>query len=125
MLRSFTRLASLAILLLGMAAAPLALAHPSLARSNPTADAKVAPLTQIELEFSERILPRATRVELTMLHNRMQMAMPTANQQISEDGRTLRASFAKPLPSGTYQLQWRAVGQDSHPITGNYRFTVL
>jgi len=124
MTRSLRRSASLALLLSGLAVAPLALAHPSLVRSTPAADATVAPASQIELQFSEKVMPRATRIELSMDHGRMKMAMPTTAQDISEDGHTLRARFAKPLPAGSYALQWRAVGQDSHPMTGNYRFTV-
>lgn len=124
MIRSLLRPTSLALLLYGFAVAPLALAHPSLVRATPAADATVAPASQIELQFSEKVMPRATRIELSMDHGRMKMAMPTTAQEISEEGHTLRARFAKPLPAGTYALQWRAVGQDSHPIIGNYRFTV-
>ncbi|MBH1487140.1 copper homeostasis periplasmic binding protein CopC [Stenotrophomonas geniculata] len=118
------RSVSLVLLLSGLAAAPLALAHPSLVSSTPAADATVAPATEITLRFSEKVMPRATRIELSMDHGRMKMAMATTAQDISEDGHTLRARFAKPLPAGSYALQWRAVGQDTHPITGSYRFTV-
>lgn len=124
MTRSLRRSATLALLLSGLVVAPLALAHPSLVRSTPAADATIAPATEITLQFSEKVMPRATRIELSMDHGRMKMAMPTTAQDLSEDGHTLRARFAKPLPAGSYALQWRAVGQDSHPITGNYRFTV-
>lgn len=124
MTRSLLRSASHALLLSGLAVAPLALAHPSLVRSTPAADATIAPATEITLQFSEKVMPRATRIELSMDHGRMKMAVPTAAQDLSEDGHTLRARFAKPLPAGSYALQWRAVGQDSHPMTGNYRFTV-
>ncbi|MGF6416752.1 methionine-rich copper-binding protein CopC [Stenotrophomonas sp. AN71] len=124
MIRSLLRPAPLALLLCGVAAAPLAMAHPSLVRATPAADATVAPASQIELQFSERVMPRVTRIELSMDHGRMKMAVPTAAQDISEDGRSLRARLAKPLAAGDYALQWRAVGQDSHPITGTYRFTV-
>lgn len=124
MIRSLLRPAPLALLLCGVAAAPLAIAHPSLVRATPAADATVAPASQIELQFSERVMPRVTRIELSMDHGRMKMAVPTAAQDISEDGHSLRARLAKPLAAGDYALQWRAVGQDSHPITGTYRFTV-
>ncbi|EAP5355880.1 hypothetical protein EF590_04330 [Salmonella enterica] len=30
----------------------------------------------------------------------------------------------EPLPAGTYRVDWRAVSSDTHPITGNYTFTV-
>lgn len=98
MTRSLRRSASLALLLSGLAVAPLALAHPSLVRSTPAADATMAPATEITLQFSEKVMPRATRIELSMDHGRMKMAMPTTAQDISEDGHTLRARFAKPLP---------------------------
>ena len=97
MTRSLFRPASLILLLSSLAVAPLALAHPSLVRSTPAADASVAPASQIELQFSEKVMPRATRIELSMDHGRMKMAMPTTAQDISEDGHTLRARFAKPL----------------------------
>ncbi|HEL2979836.1 TPA: copper homeostasis periplasmic binding protein CopC [Stenotrophomonas maltophilia] len=118
------RSVSLVLLLSGLAVVPLALAHPSLVRSTPAADATVAPATEITLQFSEKVMPRATRIELSMDHGRMKMAMPTTTQDLSEDGHTLRARFSKPLPAGSYALQWRAVGQDTHPMTGSYRFTV-
>lgn len=28
------------------------------------------------------------------------------------------------VPAGTYRVDWRAVSSDTHPITGNYTFTV-
>lgn len=124
MIRSPLRPASLVLFLSGLAVAPLALAHPSLVRSTPAADTTIAPASQIELQFSEKVMPRATRIELSMDHGRMKMAVPTTAQDISEDGHTLRVRLAKPMPAGIYALQWRAVGQDSHPITGTYRFNV-
>lgn len=121
---SLRRSAALLLLLPGVAAAPLALAHPSLVKATPAADASVAPANRIELTFSERVMPRATGIELSMAHGRTLMAMPALSQQVSDDGHRLVVSFAKPLPAGDYRLQWRAVGQDSHPVTGDYRFSV-
>ncbi|MFD0132199.1 copper resistance protein CopC [Bacillus subtilis] len=77
MIRSLLRPAPLMLMLAGLAIAPLALAHPSLVRATPAADASVAPASQIELQFSEKVMPRATRIELSMDHGRMKMAMPT------------------------------------------------
>ena len=68
------RSVSLVLLVSGLAAAPLALAHPSLVSSTPAADATVAPATEITLQFSEKVMPRATRIELSMDHGRMKMA---------------------------------------------------
>ncbi|WMJ69358.1 copper homeostasis periplasmic binding protein CopC [Stenotrophomonas sp. 24(2023)] len=121
---TFRRLIPVASVLLGSALAPLALAHPALVRSTPAADASVAPTAQIELAFNEPVMPRATQIQLSMGHGNMQMAMPTSQQQVLDDGRTLRATFKTPLPAGSYTLQWRAVGQDSHPMTGSFAFTV-
>lgn len=112
----------MALLLLGLPS--LALAHAGLVRSTPTAGATVAPTQQVELQFNERVMPRATRIELSMAHGRMQMAVPSTSQDVAEDGHTLRVRFAKPLSAGDYRLQWRAVGEDNHPMTGEYRFRV-
>lgn len=118
------RTAAVASTLLGLVLAPLALAHPALLRSTPAQGAAVAPTAQIDLEFNEAVMPRATQLQLSMGHGSMQMPMAPAQQQVLDDGHTLRATFSSLLPAGSYRLQWRAVGQDSHPMTGEFTFTI-
>ncbi len=54
MARPLLRSTALVVLVSASRVAPLALAHPSLVRSTPAADATVAPASQIELQFSEK-----------------------------------------------------------------------
>ena len=51
------------------------------------------------------------------------MAMP-AKVSGSDDPKTMVITPNTPLTAGTYQVQWRAVSSDTHPITGNVTFKV-
>ncbi|MBW3534980.1 MAG: CopD family protein [Gemmatimonadetes bacterium] len=39
-------------------------------------------------------------------------------------GREIRAALERPLPSGSYTVEWRTAGPDGHPIRGSYGFRV-
>ena len=52
--------------------------------------------------------------------------MPIENftTEIVNNGKTLRAKLPGPLAPGVYTVEYRAVGGDNHPMTGNFSFTV-
>ena len=52
------------------------------------------------------------------------MKVPVAPAQLIADGRTLRTVPMAPLVPGNYRLQWRTVGSDSHPMSGEINFSV-
>lgn len=114
----------LLVLALGLGAAPLVLAHAKLVRSVPAANATVQPLEQIDLEFNEAVIARASRVELFMAHGKMYMAVPVAATQVLNDGRTLQLSLSEALATGSYQVRWRAVGPDGHAMEGKLDFRI-
>lgn len=121
-IRSLIAGASLAV---GLMVTSIAQAHISLVTSTPKADAVVAPLKQINLVFNERLVPRASRLELSILRNG-EVAEKFEHMAVEfiNDGKTLRANLHHPLGAGAYRVQWRAVGDDNHPMTGEFSFTV-
>lgn len=113
------------ILLAGTVTSPLAYAHAGLVSATPKADATVSAPTQIELVFNEKLMPRVSRLNLSQVKDGAPAALVGVDSmELSADGKTLRAKLHHPLEAGPYRVQWRAVGPDNHPMTGEYRFTV-
>ena len=123
LLRRFS-ISAAAMLLAGVFMSATAMAHPRVLSSSPAANAAVAAPTQIDVTFSEALLARGSRAELFMGHGRLWMKVPVAPAQLIADGRTLRTVPMAPLVPGNYRLQWRTVGSDSHPMSGEINFSV-
>lgn len=105
-----------------------AIAHPRLVSSQPAINAAVSPTNRIALTFSERLLPSMSDMEVTMTgmpgmpsHT---MKMSGFKTSVEADGKSLVATFSRPLMAGTYQVQWHAVSTDTHRIQGRVDFTV-
>ena len=95
-----------------------AMAHPELKSSVPQADSAVAAPEKIQLNFSENLTVKFSGAKLTMTGMKGMSShspMPVAAKV---------APGADPKSAGTYRVDWRAVSSDTHPITGNYTFTV-
>lgn len=112
-----------------VAIASPALAHPKLVSSMPASQAAVSNVAQVTLVFSERLLPQMSGIDLAMtgmpgMAQHAPMKMTGFTTSLAEDGKTLIAAFPKPLPAGTYQLNWHAVSADTHRIAGSLTFTV-
>lgn len=122
-LRRFS-LSTATVLLAGFLLSATAMAHPRVLGSSPAANAAVAAPTQIDVTFSEALLARGTRAELFMGHGRLWMKVAVAPAQVLADGRTLRTVPTASLVPGNYRLQWRTVGSDSHPMSGEIDFSV-
>ncbi|WP_435037451.1 copper homeostasis periplasmic binding protein CopC [Pseudomonas neuropathica] len=105
----------------------LAQAHPKLLSSSPAEGADGAAPGKIELHFSENLLPKFSGAKLVMTempgmaHSPMPMK---AKVSAGSDPKSMLITPLAPLPAGTYQVQWRAVSSDTHPITGNVTFKV-
>lgn len=115
-----------ACLATGLLITSVAQAHISLVKSIPTADAVVTtPPQQIDLVFSEQLVLRASRLELSVIKDGgAAEKVEHIDVELINDGKTLRATLHNPLGVGVYQVQWRAVGDDNHPMTGEYSFTI-
>ncbi len=105
----------------------LAQAHPKLLSSTPSEGADGAAPGKIELHFSESLLTQFSGAKLVMTempgmaHSPMPMK---AKVSAGSDPKSMLITPLAPLPAGTYQVQWRAVSSDTHPITGNVTFKV-
>src|SRR5688572_3932492 len=103
---------------IGLACALAAQAHTPLQASLPAADASVAAPTAVELTFGGDV--RLTSVALTDSSGAAKHldAVPTAVAS------KFSLSIHEPLAPGVYKVVWRAVGGDTHIITGEFGFTV-
>ncbi|MCL9802553.1 copper homeostasis periplasmic binding protein CopC [Pseudomonas sp. rhizo66] len=111
----------------GLLLSSLAQAHPKLLSSTPAEGADGAAPGKIELHFSENLLTQFSGAKLVMTempgmaHSPMPMK---ARVSAGSDPKSMLITPLAPLPAGTYQVQWRAVSSDTHPITGNVTFKV-
>jgi methionine-rich copper-binding protein CopC len=125
----FRRFAMLAASL-GLAMTVPALAHTALVSSTPAAAATASNVRTVTLRFNEAFMPQLSGLEIVMTgmpgmagHH---PAMKVAGVKVaaSADRKALVATMARPLPAGTYDVNWHAVGADTHRMTGKVTFTV-
>lgn len=115
------------VLASGLLLSSLAQAHPKLLSASPAEGADGAAPGKIELHFSENLLTQFSGAKLVMTempgmaHSPMPMK---AKVSAGSDPKSMLITPLAPLPAGTYQVQWRAVSSDTHPITGNVTFKV-
>lgn len=118
-----------ALAALGTLSVPaLALAHPRIVAATPAAEATVAPTSIIKLTFSERLMSGLSSATLTMtgmpgMANHV-MKMTGVTSALSEDGKSITLTSARPLSTGSYRVDWVIVGADTHRITGTHAFSV-
>jgi len=94
-----------------VAFASIAAAHTPLTASVPAAKATVAaPVKEIVLEFGGDV--RLTAVVLTDAQG--------SNKKVA----AILAAVEEDLKPGAYTVNWRAVGADTHVVSGDFRFTV-
>lgn len=109
--------------------APLpALAHPKLVSATPAPNATTDATARLQLVFSERLVAQFSGADVVMtempgmkMHGPMKMPVKAS---LAEDGKTLVLTLAKPLPKGSYRVDWRVVSADTHRVQGNYSFKV-
>lgn len=112
-----------------LAAPTAAAAHPKLLSATPAANAPAKAVSRIVLKFSERLTPKLSGATLTMtgmpgMANHPDMKMTGVSAAVGSDGTTIVLTSARPLPAGTYRVNWHVVGADTHRITGTHSFSV-
>jgi copper resistance protein C len=122
-LGSVTKLLAAAAILLGCLAGPLALparAHNSLVETSPADGATVdeAP-EKVTLTFDQ---PVGRRFGVVVVTGPGGAAVQQGALQVS--GRTATQPLARLERPGKYQVAWRVVSADGHPITGKLAFQV-
>lgn len=114
-------LASLLLGLLGVTigAAP-AFAHDQLSASDPPAGAALeAAPQQVSLQFSDDVLTIGAIVLVADADG-----TSWADGEAILDGPTVSARLLDGMPDGAYEIRWRVVSADGHPISGVIPFTV-
>ena len=104
---------------LGLLLALAAHAHTRLEESTPAADASVAAPQAVELKFAGDV--RLTSVQLTDAAG----AAKHLDAVPAEVGNRFTLKVHEPLAPGAYKVVWRAVGGDTHIVSGEFGFTVV
>ncbi len=107
----------------------LALAHPKVVSAKPAANARVAHTKVVTLNFSERLMPKLSSATLVMtgmpgMANHAPMKMAAVTSKVAPNGKSLVLTSAKPLPTGTYRVDWAVVSADTHRVTGTHSFSI-
>lgn len=114
--RSLSLLAAAAVII----SAPPVAAHSRLVSATPASGAVVTAPALVTLTFNERFAAPFSSVEVRDGQGRA----VTLRQAVSQDGKTLSGTFARPLTAGAYEVRWAIASADGHRVTGSYRFTV-
>lgn len=108
-----------------LATAAPASAHAALLRTDPASGSVVqsAP-RQIVLTFSEGVLLSADSLRV-LSPTGENVAVGTPGHAAGKDsGSTAEIGLKPGLVNGTYTVAWKAVSQDSHPVSGAFTFSV-
>jgi methionine-rich copper-binding protein CopC len=105
---------------LGLAPQVGAVAHSQLLESTPADGAvlTVAP-ERVELTFNESLIPKVDTIAINDDRGNV-----VSTLQAQPEGATISAPWPVGLPAGTYQVAYRVVSGDGHPVTGAITFTI-
>ena len=100
----------------------MAWAHPVLEASDPGQGATVSSPKEIRLTFTENLIAKFSGLTIKDQSGR---AIGTASPSVDpNDKRQLIVPISTPLPPGAYDVDWHAVGADTHRVTGHFSFRV-
>lgn len=107
---------------IGVLAAPSALAHAVLVASSPPDGSRLesAP-RQVRLDFDEPVQPVADSV---IALSETGQRVSTGVVQRSADGRSVVVLMQPDVATGVYSVTWRVISADSHIVSGSIRFGV-
>ncbi len=113
----------------GLALSAPALAHAVLVSASPAASSTAPNVRVVRLTFNEAFMPKLSGLEIMMtgmpgMAHHGAMKMTGVAVTASADRKTLIATLARPLPAGSYDVNWHTVGSDTHRVTGKVSFTV-
>ncbi|MFC6886719.1 MULTISPECIES: copper resistance CopC family protein [Actinomadura] len=115
-MRRFAAAAVLALAALPFLASP-ASAHTTLKSADPASGAQVAPPAQITLTYADPVMvPQVVLTDASGGRHESGPARAVDNKVTQQVNGT--------LPNGVYNVGWRVVATDGHPVTGSFKFTV-
>ncbi len=104
------------------AAAPVALLHPKLLKSSPSAhDTLTVSPTSVSLWLSEKVELPMTTVKLSG-GGAVALGAPSRDEKIADA--PLIVPITKPLDDGNYTISYTVAGKDGHPAKGTIDFVV-
>lgn len=113
--------ATLAILVTGVVSGA-AHAHPALQSTDPGQGATVSSLKEIRMTFSEDLIAKFSGLTVKDEGGHL---IETASPSVAPNEKLqLIVAIPKPLAPGTYNVDWHAVSQDTHRVTGHFTFKV-
>jgi methionine-rich copper-binding protein CopC len=111
---------------LALAAGP-AFAHAELLSELPVAAddadaaAAIAPVTELRLSFSESLNVAFSKVEVIGAAGQVAAGSVALD---AADNKVLVVTLAAPLAAGGYTVNWTAVSDDGHKVTGTYTLNI-
>ena len=100
----------------------MAWGHPVLEASDPGQGATVSSPKEVRLTFIENLIARFSG--LTIKDQSGRAIGPASPSVDPNDKRQLIVPISTPLPPGAYDVDWHAVGADTHRVTGHFSFRV-
>ncbi len=98
-------------------------AHPRLVRAVPASDTSVVGAPQeLSLTFSEGVTVALSRISLVAADGSAIALDPV--RASAGDPKTLIVRVKGTPAPGRYTVKWQVVGADSHPVRGEFAFTV-
>ena len=123
MKQSLTRFAPTALLAAAaLLVATQAEAHAHLVKATPAANAQVGAPTTLQLQFSEKLEPKFSAVELMKASG---TAIAVTSAVSAKDAKAIDVGVKTPLAPGAYMVMWHVVSADGHKSKGDYNFTVM
>jgi len=95
--------------------------HLYLEASSPAAGETVTSVGEIQLEFSQQPQMTGTRIRIISDGKPLDVGDAVASQ---ENDKVVLLQVSQGLENGEYQVRWRAMSNDGHPVTGDFVFTV-
>jgi methionine-rich copper-binding protein CopC len=94
--------------------------HFELRSSVPAKDASVTSPREVRLSFTEP----AENVGIRLVDAAGEVVETTEPAQDPQDSRIFFVAVGRTLVAGKYTVAWRGMGEDGHPLTGEFGFTV-
>lgn len=100
-------------------AAP-ALAHDQVVSASPSENESLASApSEVVIEFTAELLDTGALINVTNASGQ-----DVTDGEVTLDGRIVSKKLQPNLPNGQYELVWRVVSADGHPITDKYQFAI-
>ena len=110
---------AMATMMAGLAAGTVQ-AHAQLTSTTPADGATLAaPPAAVTFTFDADLLPGTNTISINDDHGNV-----VASQQVQPDGPSVSVAWPAALEVGTYQVAYRVVSADGHPVTGAITFTI-